>query len=280
MQSRNPVFSRSRQSAGWGAPSPTPDQLRNMYDAPSYAPPTQPAFRAMTLDDVVVRSFMTLGTLVVAAAAAWYLDVSPGVAIGAAIVALILGLIVSFTQSSNPALILGYAAFEGAPRHHRAAAVEGQISGIVAGRSSAPPWRSRRAGRLHPEDRPRHEAGRYVIAAAIAALGLIVINLVAGIFVPGGLGLRDGGTLAIVFSAAMILLGCFFLLLDFDSIEQGVKQGARPSSPGECRLRAQPEPGLDLLEVLRLLSYFTSSDLILAARREGPATLGGAASLC
>ena len=36
-----------------------------------------------------------------------------GVAIGAAIVALVLGLIVSFKQSTNPALILGYAAFEG-----------------------------------------------------------------------------------------------------------------------------------------------------------------------
>ncbi|GGP12101.1 Bax inhibitor-1/YccA family protein [Nonomuraea glycinis] len=262
MQSRNPVFSRSRQSAGWGAPSPTPDQLRNMYDAPSYAPPTEPAFRAMTLDDVVVRSFMTLGTLVVAAAAAWYLDVSPGVAIGAAIVALILGLIVSFTQSSNPALILGYAAFEGVFLGTISSLFEGQISGIViqAVLGTAMAFGGVLAVYTLRIVRVTPKMVRYVIAAAIAALGLILVNLVAGFFVPGGLGLRDGGTLAIVFSAAMILLGCFFLLLDFDSIEQGVKQGAPAKFAWQCAFGLTLSLVWIYLEVLRLLSYFTSSD--------------------
>lgn len=262
MQSRNPVFSRSRQSAGWGAPSPTPDQLQNMYDAPSYAPPTQPAFRAMTLDDVVVRSFMTLGTLVVAAAAAWYLDVSPGVAIGAAIVALVLGLIVSFTQSSNPALILGYAAFEGVFLGTISSLFEGQISGIVlqAVLGTAMAFGGVLAVYTLRIVRVTPKMVKYVIAAAIAALGLIVVNLVAGIFVPGGLGLRDGGTLAIVFSAAMILLGCFFLLLDFDSIEQGVKQGAPAKFAWQCAFGLTLSLVWIYLEVLRLLSYFTSSD--------------------
>lgn len=262
MQSRNPVFSKSRQSAGWGAQSPTPDHLQNMYDAPSYAPPTQPAFRAMTLDDVVVRSFMTLGTLVVAAAAAWYLDVSPGVAIGAAIVALILGLIVSFTQSSNPALILGYAAFEGVFLGTISSLFEGQISGIViqAVLGTAMAFGGVLAVYTLRIIRVTPKMVRYVIAAAIAALGLILVNLVAGFFVPGGLGLRDGGTLAIVFSAAMILLGCFFLLLDFDSIEQGVKQGAPAKFAWQCAFGLTLSLVWIYLEVLRLLSYFTSSD--------------------
>jgi uncharacterized YccA/Bax inhibitor family protein len=262
MQSRNPVFSKSRQSAGWGAQSPTPDHLQNMYDAPSYAPPTQPAFRAMTLDDVVVRSFMTLGTLVVAAAAAWYLDVSPGVAIGAAIVALILGLIVSFTQSSNPALILGYAAFEGVFLGTISSLFEGQISGIViqAVLGTAMAFGGVLAVYTLRIIRVTPKMVRYVIAAAIAALGLILVNMVAGFFVPGGLGLRDGGTLAIVFSAAMILLGCFFLLLDFDSIEQGVKQGAPAKFAWQCAFGLTLSLVWIYLEVLRLLSYFTSSD--------------------
>jgi uncharacterized YccA/Bax inhibitor family protein len=101
---------------------------------------------------------------------------------------------------------------------------------------------------------------KYVIAAAVAALGLILVNLVAGFFVPGGLGLRDGGTLAIVFSAAMILLGCFFLLLDFDSIEQGVKQGAPAKFAWQCAFGLTLSLVWIYLEVLRLLSYFTSSD--------------------
>src|SRR5690606_22095305 len=202
MQSKNPVFSRS-QSAGWGSQAtPTPQQLQNMYDSPSYVPPAQPAYRTMTIDDVVVRGFMTLGTLVVAAAASWYLQVPMGVAIGSAIVALVLGLIASFSMSTNPLLILSYAAFQGV--------FLGAVSSVFALRilGVAP------------------KLVKCVVAAAIAALGLIVVNLIAGCFVDGGLGLRDGGPLAIVFSVAMILLGCFFLLLDFDSLEQGVKQGA------------------------------------------------------
>jgi uncharacterized YccA/Bax inhibitor family protein len=233
-----------------------------MYDAPSYAPPTQPAFRAMTLDDVVVRSFMTLGTLVVAAAAAWYLDVSPAVAIGAAIVALILGLIVSFTQSSNPALILGYAAFEGVFLGTISSLFEGQISGIViqAVLGTAMAFGGVLAVYTLRIVRVTPKMVRYVIAAAVAALGLILVNLVAGFFVPGGLGLRDGGTLAIVFSAAMILLGCFFLLLDFDSIEQGVKQGAPAKFAWQCAFGLTLSLVWIYLEVLRLLSYFSSSD--------------------
>jgi uncharacterized YccA/Bax inhibitor family protein len=233
-----------------------------MYDAPSYAPPTQPAFRAMTLDDVVVRSFMTLGTLVVAAAAAWYLNVSPAVAIGAAIVALILGLIVSFTQSSNPALILGYAAFEGVFLGTISSLFEGQISGIViqAVLGTAMAFGGVLAVYTLRIVRVTPKMVKYVIAAAVAALGLILVNLVAGFFVPGGLGLRDGGTLAIVFSAAMILLGCFFLLLDFDSIEQGVKQGAPAKFAWQCAFGLTLSLVWIYLEVLRLLSYFSSSD--------------------
>ncbi len=262
MQSRNPVFSRSRQSAGWGGQAPTPGQLQNMYDAPSYAPPTQPAFRAMTLDDVVVRSFMTLGTLVVAAAASWYLDVPLAVAIGSAIVALVLGLIASFTMSTNPALILGYAAFEGVFLGTISSLFEGQISGIVlqAVLGTAMAFGGVLAVYTLRIVRVTPKMVKYVIAAAIAALGLIVVNLVAGIFVPGGLGLRDGGTLAIVFSAAMILLGCFFLLLDFDSIEQGVKEGAPAKFAWQCAFGLTLSLVWIYLEVLRLLSYFSSSD--------------------
>ncbi len=228
-----------------------------MYDAPSYAPPTQPAFRAMTLDDVVVRSFMTLGTLVVAAAAAWYLDVSPGVAIGAAIVALILGLIVSFTQSTNPALILGYAAFEGVFLGTISSLFEGQISGIVlqAVLGTAMAFGGVLAVYTLRIVRVTPKLVRYVIAAAIAALGLIVVNLVAGIFVPGGLGLRDRGPARHRVQRrddpARLLLPAPRLRLD--------RAGRQAGRPGQVRLavrlRAHPEPGLDLPRGAPPLSY-------------------------
>lgn len=262
MESKNPVFSRSRQSAGWGAQTPTPDQLQNMYDAPAYAPPTQPAYRTMTLDDVVVRGFMTLGTLVAAAAAAWYLQVPIAVAVGSAIVALVLGLIASFRMSTNPLLILGYAAFEGVFLGAISSVFEARISGIVlqAVLGTALAFGgvltvySLRIVRVTPK------MVKYVIAAAVAALGLVLVNLLAGFFVEGGLGLREAGLLGYAFSGAMILLGCFFLLLDFDTIEQGVKQGAPEKFAWQCAFGLTLSLVWIYIEMLRFISYFTSSD--------------------
>ncbi|MEU4573767.1 Bax inhibitor-1/YccA family protein [Nonomuraea sp. ATR24] len=262
MESKNPVFSRSRQQTGWGGQAPTPDQLQHMYDAPSYTPPAPPAFRTMTIDDVVVRGFMTLGALVVAAGAAWYLNVSMGVAIGAAIVALVLGLIASFKQSTNPALILGYAVFEGVFLGALSRVFEGAISGIVvqAVLGTAMAFAGMLAVYTLRIVRVTPKMVKFVIAAAIAALGLVLVNLLAGLFVDGGLGLREAGPLGYVFSAAMILLGCFFLLLDFDAIEQGVKQGAPEKFAWQCAFGLTLSLVWIYLEVLRFLSYFTSSD--------------------
>ncbi|SDI83629.1 Bax inhibitor-1/YccA family protein [Nonomuraea jiangxiensis] len=263
MESKNPVFSRSRQQAGgWAAPAPSPAQLQNMYDAPSYAPPTGPAYRTMTLDDVVVRGFLTLGTLVVAAAGAWILDVPPMFAIGAAIVALILGLIASFTQSTNPALILGYALFEGVFLGKISSVFEGTVSGIVLQAVLGTAFAfgavltvySLRIIRVTPK------LVKYGIAAAISVIGLLLVNMLVGLFNDGGLGLRTDSPIGWIFSIIMILVGCFFLLLDFDSIEQGVRQGAPEKFAWQCAFGLTLSLVWIYLEVLRFISYFTSSD--------------------
>ncbi|MFI7466234.1 Bax inhibitor-1/YccA family protein [Nonomuraea sp. NPDC049646] len=263
MESKNPVFGRARQQrAGWAGPAPSPDTLRNMYDAPSYAPPAPPAYRAMTLDDVVVRGFLTLGALVVAAAATWVLDVPPMVAVGAAVVALILGLIASFTQSTNPALILGYAVFEGIFLGKISQLFEGAISGIVFQAVLGTAFAfgavltvySLRVVRVTPK------LVKYGMAAAIAVVGLVLVNLLVGIFNGVGLGLRTDSPLGYVFSIVMILIGCFFLLLDFDSIEQGVRQGVPEKFAWQCAFGLMLSLVWIYLEVLRLISYFTGDD--------------------
>jgi uncharacterized YccA/Bax inhibitor family protein len=263
MESKNPVFSRSRQQAGgWAGPTPSPDHLQNMYDAPSYAPPAPPAYRPMTIDDVVVRGFMTLGAVVVAAAAAWYLEVPIGVAVISAIIALVLGLVASFKMSTNPALILAYAVFEGVFLGAFSSLMEARTSGIVLQAILGTVMAfggvlavySLRIIRVTPK------LVKFVIAAGIAAVGLMLVNLLASMFVEDGLGLRSGGALSIAFSGLMILLGCFFLLLDFDSIEQGVKQGAPEKFAWQCAFGLTLSLVWIYLEVLRLISYFTSSD--------------------
>ncbi|MFC7102094.1 Bax inhibitor-1/YccA family protein [Nonomuraea rubra] len=219
----------------------------------------------MTLDDVVVRGFLTLGTLVLAAAAAWYFNVPPMVAIGAAIVALALGLIVSFTMSTNPALILGYAVAEGVFLGKISFVFNGMASGIVlqAVLGTAFAFAAVLAVYALRIVRVTPKLVKFVIAAAIAAVGFMLLNLLLGVFGVNdgqGLGLRADEPIGWIFSVAMILLGCFFLLLDFDSIEQGVKQGAPEKFAWQCAFGLTLSLVWIYLEILRFVSYFTSSD--------------------
>src|SRR5687767_5110305 len=115
MESRNPVFNRTdafsrRGYAGFNeAPPVAGQQLEEMYNAPAA---TGLQTGRMTIDDVVVKTGLMFAVLVPLAALSFYLK-SPALMWGGLIVGLVLGLIVSFKQSTNPALILGYAAAEG-----------------------------------------------------------------------------------------------------------------------------------------------------------------------
>ncbi|WP_283135453.1 Bax inhibitor-1/YccA family protein [Rhizohabitans arisaemae] len=261
MESKNPVFSR-RGSAGKQAWStPTPGQLQEMYDTPSYAPVA--AGRTMTIDDVVIRGFLTLGTLVASAAVAWWLDLGLGVAIGAMIVGVILGLIVSFKQSTNPVLILGYALSYGVVVGVVSNIFNDLYNGIVmqAVLGTAFAFAGTLAAYTLRVVRVTPKFVRFVVAASIAALGLVLVNLLVGLTNEGvGFGLRTDSWLGWVFSAAMILLGCFFLLLDFAMIEDGVREGAPEKFAWLCAFGLTVSLVWIYLEVLRLLSYFSSSD--------------------
>ncbi|MEZ0073405.1 Bax inhibitor-1/YccA family protein [Planotetraspora sp. GP83] len=261
MESRNPIFSR-RGTAGqqaWSTPAPSVQQLNDMYGAPSYAPPSE---RTMTIDDVVVRGSMTLGTLVVSAALAWYFDVGLGVAVLAGIVGLVLGLIVSFRQSTNPALILGYAVAYGIAIGALSQAYEARFNGIVvqAVLGTMVAFGGTLAVYALKIFRPTPKFTKFVIAAGFGALGLVLINWIASIFVTGGLGLRTDSPVGWIFSVAMILLGCFFLLLDFAEIERSARAGVPE------RYSWLMAFGLTLslvwlyLEILRFISYFTNND--------------------
>jgi uncharacterized YccA/Bax inhibitor family protein len=262
MESRNPVLSRlgndqRRQGAG---PMASPQHLRDMYDAPSYAPPT--AARPMTIDDVVVRGFITLGTLVLTAALAWYFDLGIGVAVAGAIIGLVLGLIISFRQSTNPVLILGYSVSYGVAigviSHVFNSLYDGIVIAAVFGTMTA--FGGMLAVYALKIFRPTPKFTKFVIAAGFAALGLIVLNMVFGLFVPGGLGLRTDSPLGWVFSIAMILLGCFFLLLDFDAVEQGIRAGVPEKYSWLMAFGLTMSLVWLYLEILRFLAFFFNND--------------------
>ncbi|GAA0355975.1 Bax inhibitor-1/YccA family protein [Actinoallomurus spadix] len=261
MESRNPVLSRrgafGQQSSGY---APSVYQLEAMYNTSSYAPP-----RSMTIDDVVVRSLLTLGTLAVAGAAAWILvpdRLANAVALAGVVVGLICWAILTFGRRVNPALVLGYAAAYGVTvgvvSHAYNSFYNGVVLQAVVGTALAfgatLTVYALRIVRVTPK------FVRFVVAAGFALLGLMLLNLLVSLFHVGGIGLRENGPLGIAFSVVAILVGCFYLLLDFRSIEDGVRSGAPRKAAWLAAFGLTVSLLWIYLELLRFLSYFYDRD--------------------
>ncbi|MEV7926890.1 MULTISPECIES: Bax inhibitor-1/YccA family protein [unclassified Kitasatospora] len=237
----------------------TDEQLYEMYNGPSAGPA---ATGRMTLDDVVARTAMTLLTLVAAGAVAWF--VLPfenfGFAIGASLVAMVVGLVVSFKRSVSPPLILTYAALEGfalgAVTHALNTVINGIAIQAVLGTAAvfAAMLFAYKSGRIRVTARYT----RIGIAIAMGFVLLMLVNMIAMAF-GADMGLRSG-PLGIVVGLIGIALGAFFLSLDFAAIEEGIAQGA----PQKEAWRAAFGLTLSLVwiyvEMLRLIAILRGDD--------------------
>lgn len=261
MESRNPAFRRGAFGQQGQVNTPHPQQLQDMYNAPAYAPP---AARTMTVDDVVVRGFMTLGVLVVTGALAWMLDAPAALALPAVLVGFVVAMIVSFKQSTNPALILTFAAAYGIAVGIISHAYNDLYNGVVLQAVIGTALAFGAILTVHALKiiRVTPKLTRFVIAAGFALVGLMIINLVVQLFgAADGIGIRDpGNPMAYVFSVVAILVGCFFLLLDFDMVEQGVNGGAPEKFAWYCAFGITLSLVWIYLEMLRFLSYFAGRD--------------------
>jgi uncharacterized YccA/Bax inhibitor family protein len=261
VQSNNPVlgrgFGQGQQHASWNtAPAPTAGDLNDMYNRPAYTPQA----RFMTLDDVVLRTAATLGVVVVTGALTWILKLDSLALVGA-LVGFVLALVISFKQSTNPALILSYAAAEGVflgaiSRVFNEAFGGGIVIQAVVGTAGV------FAGMLVVYKtgaiRVTPKFTRWLLGALIGVVALSLVNLVASLFTPGGLGLRDAQSpgIAIAFSLLCIGVAAFTFLLDFDMIDKGIRQGAPERFAWYAAFGLTVTLVWLYLEILRLLSYF------------------------
>jgi uncharacterized YccA/Bax inhibitor family protein len=292
MRSSNPVFSRrgfSRDNgyAGFNAApqagGPAVGTQANPYaqggnpyaqnpyaqqDLQHGAPPQAPVSTGrMTMDDVVMRSAMTLGTVTVGAILAWALlpvsSTSYGLAIGAALVAFVLAMVQSFKRTASPALILGYAAFEGV--------FLGVISEMYNSRWSGAPFQAvlgtmavsgatllvYKAGWVRVTAR----YARIGMAIAIAFVAVMAVNLLLVVFgVAGDGGLRSMGPLGAIVGILAILIGAFFLTLDFKQIEDGIAYGAPKEEAWLAAFGLTMTLVWIYVEMLRLVAIFSGDD--------------------
>jgi uncharacterized YccA/Bax inhibitor family protein len=245
MRSSNPVFSRrgfSRDTgyAGFhaapqaGGPAVgTNPYAANPYATDPYAPPAPSRTNVMTIDDVVTRTAMTLGTVVLGAVLAWaLLPVTPssfGLAFGSALVAFVFAMVQSFKRKPAPALIFGYAIFEGV--------FLGVISEMYNSQWSGAPFQAvlgtmavSAATLFAYKQRWIRVTARYARIGMTIAIAFVIVTVVNLLLVVTGVadngGLRSSGPLGLAVGVLAILIGCFFLTLDFKQIEDGIAYGA------------------------------------------------------
>ncbi|WP_406283681.1 Bax inhibitor-1/YccA family protein [Embleya sp. NBC_00896] len=280
MRSSNPVLTRRgafetgrQEQAGYGAPQPgpqgapygapqqpplqpmTPEQLQEMYQAQS-AGPLQTG--RMTIDDVVARTAMTLLTVVVFGALAWaFLPPEKfGFAVVASLAAFGVAMVTIFKKEVSPPLILTYAALQGFALGAISHAFETRYSGIVV--QAVLGTVSVFVGVLFAYKsgwvKVTNRYYRIGMAIAIGFVVLTLVNLIAMLFVGGdGLGLRSG-PLGIVMGILGILIGAFFLTLDFNEIEQLAAQGVPEKEAWRAAFALTMTLVWIYMEVLRLLS--------------------------
>ena len=222
--------------AGWSAAQQgmTQDQLQDMYNRPAAGPADT---GRMTYDDVIMKTAACLGAVV--AGAAVTLLVAEGLAymlmIVGALGGFVLALVNTFKKQPSPALILAYAALEGLFLGGLTRILDNMFPGVglqaVIGTLSvfAVTLVLFRSGKV----RATPKAMRFFMIATIGYAVFALINMVmmwTGA-VDSPFGLRTsmeifGIPLGVFIGVLAIGLAAFSLIMDFTSIEAGVRSGA------------------------------------------------------
>ncbi len=258
---QNPVIRKFGESGGERQPAPSPEQLQHMYDQPPYVGPTSGApARYMTLDDVIVRSAAMLVVVLVAGAASWSL-VGTSASVPLLLIgfggALAIGFYAFFTMRVNAVVALSYSAFQGVLLGAISRAFEDRYPGIavqaVIGTVAVAAGMLvvYRVGAIRVT--PRFT--RIVVGATIGVFALMLVNLVSYLFSDGGLGLRHSGFWGIAFSLLCIVVAAMNLVVDFDVIERGIRQGADEKYAWYAAFGLMVTLLWLYLEIMRLLSY-------------------------
>jgi uncharacterized YccA/Bax inhibitor family protein len=261
----NPAF-RNLPTSGFGG-GYAGFQTQPQASAPGYGgyqtPPTT-GDRPMTVDDVVTKTAMTIGlalitgVLTVVAVKSGALPPVPPMIIGL-LVGLVLSLIIIFRRTPNPALVLTYSAAEGVflgaitgvfDIYFPGIAIQAVLGTTLVFITMLVVYKTG-AVRVTPR------LTKWIIGATVGAAGLMLVNLLLGLF-GVNMGLRDGSTTAIIFSIIVIGIAAFNFLLDFDMADQMIRAGMPSRWAWYAAFGLMTTLVWLYLEILRLLSYLQS----------------------
>ncbi len=235
---RSPAFSSNRdvaaklQAGATGSVSTegmTAAQLTDLYSVPSATPSDTDR---MTYEDTMVKIVTSFVILLVGAAVGWFF---PVLALPAALVGFVLALVNIFKKKPSPALVLSYAAVEGIfvggitvffESRFPGIAVQAVLGTLVVVGVTLALFAS---GKI----RASKKATKVFL---IAMVGYGVFSLINFIGVATGMNSDPYGMsgsykiagipLGVFLGVLVIIMAAYSLVLDFDSIQTGVKRGA------------------------------------------------------
>jgi uncharacterized YccA/Bax inhibitor family protein len=286
MQTRNPVLARiGQEPTSSGGSGFAYQEGRSAYQqaqpgvaATDYAtqtrgtPPPVSVGARLTLNDVIVKTAISFGVLLVGAVIGWQLTPSvPWLFWVAMIVGLGLGLTSAFKKQVSPPLILAYALVQGVflggiswTYNEWVQTVNPEYTGLV-GQAVVATFVVFGVMLALYQSRIVKVNGRFMkimMVAMVSYLFIAIASLISAFFgVGGGWGFYGVGGLGIALMGFAVLLAAFSLMLDFEAIKQGVAMGLPERESWRMAFGLLVTLIWLYLEILRLLA-------ILAAGRE------------
>jgi len=255
MKSSNPVLGKAFNQPN----NMQVDQLEQSYNAPAAS-----SIRTgrMTIEDVVAKTGFLFAILVVIGAIAWGANLGQGALLIGFLGGFVLAMVISFSKTIKPGLVVAYAALEGLAlgtlSHYYETFYPGIVSQAVIGTIAAfaGVLFMYRSGRL----RATPQFTRAIMGAAIGYFILGLVSLVASFFGVGqGYGFYGVSGLGLLLAVAGVALASFFLVLDFDQIEKGVAAGVPEKESWRASFGLMVTIVWLYLEVLRLLSILRNN---------------------
>ena len=255
MKSSNPVLGKAFNQPN----NMQVDQLEQSYNAPAAS-----SIRTgrMTIEDVVAKTGFLFAILVVVGALAWSANLGQGALLIGFLGGFVLAMIISFSKSIKPGLVVAYAALEGLAlgtlSHFYESLYPGIVSQAVIGTIAAfaGVLFMYRSGRL----RATPQFTRAIMGAAIGYFILGFVSIIASFFGVGkGYGFYGVSGLGLLLAVAGVALASFFLVLDFDQVEKGVAAGVPEKESWRASFGLMVTIVWIYLEVIRLLSILRNN---------------------
>ena len=230
------------------------------YSAPTYSEPTYsepiPAGQRLTMNDVLVKTAINLGLVVVGAVVAWYV---PMLMLLGLLGGLVLGLVNSFKQKVSPILVMAYALMEGmmlgglsalVNLRYPGTAIQAVLATIVVEGVTLALFAN---GKI----RTTPKLNKIFMIGALSYLGYgLVSMLTAGIFGFSLNSMSIGGIpLGLPIALIAVAMATYSLLIDYTTTAEAVDAGLPQSESWRLAFGLTASLVWLYVEILRVLMY-------------------------